>query len=149
MSIHGTNAKLIHSFEQLEAINSAKTEEERKELLLKYGKSSPLNYLLSMNFHSGIKVDLPNGMPPTTKLDDVTHPDMMHPLHTQITKMRICFVDSKIPKFKKEKVFLDIIEAIPYKEVLILVSCKDKALTETFPNITKELVQEVFPAYVG
>lgn len=143
------NVRLMHSFEKFEAINEAKTDEAREQLLKQYGNDSPLNYLLSMNFNQKIKVDLPEGMPDTLNLDTRVHPDLMHPLATQINRMRNCFVDARIPKFKKEKIFLDIIECIPIKEVYVLVACKDKALEELYPNITKELVQKVFPNFIG
>lgn len=148
MSVRGTNMKLIHAFEQLDVINDAKDDETRNELLKKYGSLSPLSYMLSLNFNPKIKLDLPPGMPDTLKMDDMTNPDMMHPLHTQVAKLRNCFTDSKVPKFKKEKIFLDIVECISYKEVVVLVACKDKQLTELYPNVTLELVKSVFPSYV-
>lgn len=149
MSIRGTNMKLIHAYEIFDFIQKSETPEELAANLKKYGNQSPINYLLSMNFNKNIVVDLPSGIPETEKLDATVHPDMMHPLATQITRMRLCFVDSKLSKIKKEKVFLDIIECIPLKEVEVLVSCKDKALTEMYPAITKELVESVFPSFVA
>ena len=144
MSTRATNSKLIHAFEHLEAIEKAEGD-EKLALLKQYGAESPLNYLISLNFSKTLQLDLPEGMPPTKKLDDQTHPDMMHPLRTQIQKIRNCFPDVAISKLKKEKIFIDILENVAYKEAVILVHCKDKALEEVYPSITAELVEEAFP----
>lgn len=144
------NVKLIHAFEQLDAIEAAKGE-EKIELLKQYGTASPLNFLLSLNYRSDIKLEIPEGLPPTIDpkdIDTVTHPDLIGILGNQIKRLLNCRVETQIPKFKKEKMFIEIMMACPWKDAQILCACKDKALSELYPTITRGLVQSVFPAYV-
>lgn len=134
--------------EYLDAISKAKTEEEQLTLLKKYGAIPPLSFLLSMNYNKTVVFDLPEGMPPY-KRDESIHPDLFAPLGSQIRRMLVCLKSrAEVPKWKKEGVFIEILEAINPAEADILVFCKDRALTELYPAITAELVAKVFPSYV-
>ncbi len=139
-----SNAK--HAFEFLKLINDAKSERNRIELLQKWGNTLPLNMLLSLNFDSTIALDLPPGTPPH-KRDEQTHFDLFAPLASQLVRLKACLKTSNIRKMDKERVFIQVIENVSPAEADILVACKDKALTEMFPKITKELVAKVFPVY--
>lgn len=138
--------KFAHEFLQLiEKANG----DEKIELMKKYGGHPPLNFLLSMNYNKNVLFDLPSGMPPY-KRDEATHEDLFSPLASQIRRMFSCLSSNKtIPRFKKENVFIQLLEAINPKEADILLACKDRALTELYPSITKELVGSVYPAYVS
>lgn len=136
-----------HAAEFLKLINDADTDQNREELLSQYGKVIPLSMLLSLNFNDRLKLDLPAG-PPPYKRDEATHPDLMTPLSTQITRLKACLTTNNIPKYKKEQVFIQTIEMVPPCDADVLVACKDKALEELYPNITKQLVAKVFPNYV-
>lgn len=142
-----------HAFEYFKFLNEA-PDDQRESILQQIGKRPPLDMLLSLNFSPRIKLDLPEGMPrnedgsPAYKADYVTHPDMMTPLATQMSRLKSCLPTSQIRKFEKEKVFLTVLEYISPKEAEILCACKDKALQELYPNITADLVGKVFPNYV-
>lgn len=140
------NTKSKQAAEFLKEINDAQDEKKREELLYTYGKTSPLNMLLSLNFSESISLELPEGMPPY-KRDEETHPDLLTPLASQIVRLKACVSTNKIPKFKKEQIFIQVVEMIPPCDADVLVSCKDKSLEELYPNITKELVKKVFPNY--
>ncbi len=143
-----TNVKPKFAFEFLDMI--AKLEGEEQEAKLKeYGALSPLNFLLAMNFDSNVVLDLPSGMPPYNR-NESDHQDLYAPLSTCIKRIMLCTKqNTQTRKVKKEHVFIQMLEGINPKEADILVACKDKALHELYPTITKELVQKVFPAYVN
>lgn len=145
--------RLIHAFEQLDAIEKA-TGYEKQKLLEEYGKKTPLNWVLSLNFRDDIVLELPEGMPPMDlkDMDDSTHPDMQGLLSASIGRLKYCVNNkekSHLKKFKKEQIFYEIIATVPIKDAEILCSAKDKSLTEMYPTITRELVGEIFPAYVS
>ncbi len=142
--------KLVHAFEMLDKIEKSEGEEKIKALK-EYGGKSPLNYILSLNFNTKVSLDLPEGMPPLEpeEMDGVTHPDMMGNLSSNIHRLNYCLKESNIKNFKKEDIFIQVLLACPLKDAEILCAAKDKALEELYPSITKEVVQSVYPSYIG
>ena len=142
--------KHIHAFEMFEDIEKAEND-VKVHLLKEYGSKSPLNFLLSLNFRHDIKLDLPEGMPPLDPkdMDAVSHPDFSGNLSSNIHRLKNCMTGSKLPIFKKEDIFIQVLLACPLKDAEILCFAKDHALEEMYPSITAELVSTVFPAYVN
>ena len=140
-----TNVKPKFANEFFEAIEKA----ENKETKLKeYGELPPLNFILSMNFDSNVQFDLPEGMPPYNR-NEADHPDLYAPLASNIRRILVCLKsDNRLPKWKKENTFIQMLEGCNPKEADILVHAKDKALTEMYPWLTADLVKTVFPSYV-
>lgn len=119
-----------------------------KAALWEHGKKPPLNFLLAMNFDKRIEFDLPEGMPPYNR-NEADHPDMYAPLASNIRRIMTCLkTDGRHPRWKKENIFIQMLEGCNPKEADILVFAKDKALHELYPWLTIELVKEVFPDYV-
>lgn len=137
-----------HANEVLEKINNEKNKEKQKAMLLEYGKKSPYNMLLSLNFCDRIKLDLPEGVPPYKQDGDTDKDLFSSSLANEIRKLGHCMQPSALPGWKRENMFIQVCESIPLKEAEVLVFAKDKALTELYPNITKALVEELFPEYV-
>lgn len=140
-----------HVYEVLEKIDKAKTAEERKHLLKEYGAKHPFNLILSLNFDKNIIVDVPEGMPPH-KRDDTLHPDLYGTSLAQVIRRIKPLIKGSpesrnLTKSKREYIFIQIVESIPPKEAEVIVFAKDKALEELYPNITRELVNELFPNY--
>lgn len=136
-----------HAFEFLALINEAKTEDDQIILLKKWGGIVPLSMLLSLNFNSKLKLDFPSGAPPYNR-DETIHPDMATPLSGQIQRLKACVPNNGIKRMDKERVLLQVLEQISFKEADVLIACKDKALNEMFPNIKAETVKKCFPSYV-
>ena len=142
--------KLIHAYEELDAIE-AETDPVKKTIMLqKYGSVSPLNFILSLNFNHEIKLDIPEGMPPMNPKDmgHYSHPDFAGLLSANIARLRHCMAGGDLKKFQKERQFMDVILNCPLKDAEIVCSAKDHALEELYPSITAEFVAAVFPAYV-
>jgi len=137
--------KTIREWEIFEDMNNLDLQDD---LMKQYGNTSPLNYLLSLNFNDNVKLELPEGMPPYNR-DEVTHEDFQGALVHSIARLKNCLPGVKMKKMDKERIFIQILESIPPKSADILVFCKDKALHELFPNITKELVEKYHPHLVG
>lgn len=137
--------KLTREWEIFEDMNNPELQDE---LMKTYGNSVPINYLLSLNFNDKVKLDLPEGVPPY-KRDDLTHADFQGALVHSIQRLKNCLPGISLKKMHKESIFIEILESIPPKSADILIFCKDKALHELFPNITKELVEKYHPHLVG
>lgn len=136
----------LREWEILKAINDA-GELSRETLLKEWGNTAPISHILAFNFNTARRFDLPEGVPPY-KRDDATHVDFQGALVHQIKKLANCMVGSTLPKMKKEHIFIEVLESIPPRSADIVLAMKEKAITELYPNITKELVQKVFPQFV-
>jgi hypothetical protein len=115
-----------------------------KVLHLQENVSFGLATLLQLAFSPNIKLELPEGPPPYKT--DTSPPDRtLNRYDNAIRDIGACVVENKIPSFKKEKVFIQILESVSEKDALILIAAKDKKLTELYPILTKELVEKAFP----
>ena len=142
--------KLIHAFEQLDAIENETDLSKKTALIKEYGAKAPLNFILSLNFNRAIQLDLPEGMPEldVKDMDAHTHPDFAGLLGANITRLRHCTIDSDLRRSKKEQIFYELLINCPLKDAEIVCSAKDKALTELYPTITADVVRAVYPTYV-
>lgn len=83
---------------------------------------------------------LPEGMPETTKLQEDL-PDGMGDTSIQMEWRRIsAFIDSnhnmqKLPDWKREMNWLQIIEGLHHKEAKVLTAVKDGKLLEVYPQL--------------
>lgn len=132
-------------WEVFEAMNDKP--DEADALMQEWGGQIPFNYLLSLNFNPKVKIGIPEGMPPY-KRDEVTNSDFQGSLVRVIDRFKYCLDGSNLKKLKREQIFIEILESIPPKSADLLVFCKDKALHELFPKITKELVEKHWPGLV-
>jgi hypothetical protein len=116
--------------------------------LKEYGVKPPLNFLLAMNYDERVEFDLPEGMPPHKDITEA-HQDLYAPMASSIRRILMCLKsDTRLPRYKKENVFIELIESLNPEEANILVFAKDRALIELYPWLTREFVQSVFPDYV-
>ena len=132
--------------EKLDKIDKAKGK-DKEELLKQMGAVHPLNMILSLNFDEHVKLDVPEGVPPY-KRDEATHPDLFPTtLQAQLPRLRAILKGNRLKRLQKEAIFIQVLEGIPPKEADVLLYAKDRALTELYPTITKELVKKIFPNY--
>jgi hypothetical protein len=117
---------------------------EDKVKHLKENQSFGLVTLLQLAFSPSIKLELPEGAPPYKP--DVSSPDRtLNRYDNAIRDIGVCVVENRIASFKKEKVFIQILESVSEKDAEIIIAAKDKKLTELYPHVTKELVEAAFP----
>ena len=117
---------------------------EDKVKHLRENQSFGLATLLQLAFDPKIKLELPEGSPPLKS--DPSSPDRtLQRYDNAIRDIVVCVVENKIPAFKKEKVFIQILESVSDKDAEIIIAAKDKKLTELYPLVTLELVKSAFP----
>lgn len=142
--INKRKSMVLFPHEVFESLEQSKNKEERVAIL-RNGTSLALKLILQCAFDSSIIFDLPSGAPPY-------NPDRS-PLGLQQTPLkqaiqilpRLTKNNTRIDNFRKEKLFIQLIENVYPKDALIILDAKDKKLHKTYPLLTKSLVREAFP----
>lgn len=98
--------------------------------------------LLFYAFSPQVKFLLPEGAPPYKPCDFL---DQEGRLYTEARKLYL-FIEGGNPNlstFKREMLFIQLLESISKDDAVLLINVKDKKLP--FKNITKAVVEEAFP----
>jgi hypothetical protein len=98
--------------------------------------------LLWYVFRKDAKFDLPAGEPPYTKME-VPQNMGLNRLPAEIRKLEYLLPTSNLNKIKKEKIFIEILEAVTPDEADLVLQVKDKKLK--YKGITRKLVEESLP----
>jgi hypothetical protein len=131
---------LIH--EIIENVSKKKTKEEKIELL-KQHESWALKDVLRGAYDSSIEWNMPKGNPPFTKNQDHNAPSNLLRENTKFKYFVKGGPGDKMPKFKREKIFIGLLESIHPKDAELVVGMINKSLP--VKGITKNLVKEAFP----
>jgi hypothetical protein len=139
-----SNNKLKHPFEIFERVQSADKAAERI-LILQENESYELKTILQAAFRSDIKFDLPPGAPPYTPSSNPAGVNFS-PLRKQVdTLVRLLVGNNTYNRFKKEMVFIKLLENIHSSDAEILIAMKDKKLTKKYSLLTSSLIKKAFP----
>jgi hypothetical protein len=134
--------KLLH--ELFEEAQNAKTRDERIKLF-KDNDTFVLKTVLQLAYNKSIELDFPDGAPPFTANTAPTGLESVR-LKNVIKPLGNCVKGNKIAGFKKEKIFIGILESIHSKDAEILIAAKDKKLSKLYSKVTENLVEKTFPA---
>ena len=129
--------------EVLEKIQKAKSEPTRLKAL-QANDSFALKTILQVNFREDLIFQLPEGPPPYTP-DEGVAGEQLSPINKAIRQLQHCVSTSKVPQWKKEQLFIRLLETVHAEDAKVLIAMKDKKLTEVYPNLTKKLVQKAYP----
>ena len=139
----------LYIHEILTKVSEAKTPEEKVSILKDYN-SLALRNILRGSFDESLVFILPEGKPPYREDDapeGYTRSSIQHKC-----KQFAYFVKGgpgeNLPAYKRERMFIEILEGVHPKEAEIVIAMKDKSLNKIYNSITKELVQEAFPTLV-
>jgi hypothetical protein len=100
--------------------------------------------LLQMNFMKTLNFDLPEGSPPYNE-DEGAAGQQVRPFDKAIQEIQYCTTFSKLPKLKKEMIFIRILETLHKDDAKILILAKDKKLSKEYSFITESTVRKAFP----
>jgi len=142
MDTAGSSAPLLH--EILTKVNNAK-DKPAKIAVLKKNDSIPLRQIIKGAFDPKIKWALPEGIPPYKENDAPAGPE--HTTLFQEARRLWHFVegaDSKLPKTKKEMMFIQLLEGLHKDDAALMVAVKDKALNKKYKGLTDAVVKEAF-----
>ena len=130
--------------EILDKVHKAKTKDQKIKLLREHG-ASQLRAVLKSSFDPKIEWVLPEGDVPYAKNDAPAGTE-----HTTLaTESRKLFHfikggDGQTPQWKKEQMFVQLLEGLHETEAELLVRTKDKKLHQIYKGLSSNVVREAF-----
>lgn len=134
------NSSLVH--EILTEVSELKTKKEKIQLLQQMN-SLHLRNILRGAFDNTIQWDLPEGTPPVNVNDQTPRP--IRKISDQLKYFVTGGPGSKLLTAKKQRMFISFLEQIHSKDVAVVIAMKDKKMTEMFPGLKRDVVNEAFP----
>ena len=137
-----TYTPLIH--EVLKKVHNAKTKEKKVEIL-RENNSDALRIIIKGSFDPNIEWIVPEGEVPYNKNEAPEGTE-----HTQLfqeSKKLWRFIkgaDTKTPQWKKENMFVQILEGLSQGEAEVVVAAKDKKLHQVYKGLSAAVVKEAF-----
>ena len=137
-----TYTPLIH--EVLKKVHNAKTKEKKVEIL-RDNNSDALRIIIKGSFDPNIEWVVPEGDVPYNKNEAPEGTE-----HTQLfqeSKKLWRFIkgaDTKTPQWKKENMFVQILEGLSQGEAEVVVAAKDKKLHQVYKGLSAAVVKEAF-----
>ena len=127
-------------FEVMQEVAKAKKKTD-KVSILKQNESWALKDVIRGSMDKTVKWSLPDGEPPYTPAEIHNHPT---DLRRQNVKFKFfvkgMFMDT--PKFKKERMFLEMIEGVHPEDAKLVIGMINK---KTPKGITRAVVEEAYP----
>ena len=141
-SSNSSNTLLIS--EVLDKVHKAKTKADKLKVL-KANDSAPLRMVIKSSFDPKIEWVLPEGEVPFRANDVPAGTDHTR-LHSESRKLYrfIKGGDADTPQYKKELMFVQLLEGLHESEARLLVNAKDKKLHQVYKGLSKDLVKEAF-----
>lgn len=133
-------------FEILEEFEKQDTTIKRKEVLLKYANIPALTDVLRGTFDDSLQFTLPEGRPPFTANRPESTPSTLRKQHKQFSMFVKGGPGDSLPTFKKETLFIRLLESIHPADAEIVLSMVSKK--SPVKHLTKELVKEAFPKLI-
>ena len=132
--------KYVH--EILEEVQKTKTKADKIKILQKHDNNWGLKDYLLGSFSEKIKWNLPAGNPPYTPCEEHNAPTHLAKKNKDFRFFVKGGPGDRLPAFKRESIFIGLIEAIHPKEALLVLSMINK---EKPKGITKKVVEEAYP----
>ena len=134
--------KLLIS-EVIKKTSNAKTKAEKIKIL-RDNNTQALRSILKWNFDPAIQTDLPEGEVPFNKNDSPIGTE--HTVLERESKGLWRFIKgaNTLSKFKREQLFIQLLEGLHESEAEIIILTKDKQLHNKY-RITQAVVKEAFP----
>lgn len=130
-------------FEILDEFSKQSTKSDRKDVLLKYKDVSALTDVLRGTFDDSLQFLLPEGKPPYTPNTPESVPSTLRKQHKQFGYFVKGGPGTNMPAYKREMLFIRLLEAIHPRDAEIVLSMVSKQAPVKY--LTKKLVQEAFP----
>ena len=139
--------KRMEVFEILERFEKAKNKQERVKVL-KENEIMPLLDVLRGTFDEAIQWNLPGGTPPYTPSSEESPPSSLLRQHLQFKYfVKGLRESSKLNPIRRERMFIDMLEAVHPRDAEILVSMINKK--SPVKGLTKTVVKEAFPELIS
>lgn len=128
-------------FEILEEVSKTKSKAD-KVAILKSNESWALKDVIRGSMDPVVKWNLPTGEPPYTASEARSHPTNLLRENTKFTYFVKGGKGDSLPAFKRENIFLGILEGIHPSDAQLLLDMINKKIPK---GLTKPIVEEAFP----
>jgi hypothetical protein len=128
-------------FEVLEEVASKKKKAEKIQVL-KQNASWALKDIIRGSLDSKVSWNLPEGAPPYTAAEEHNHATDLHRDYRQFSWFVKGGKGDKLPAFKRERIFIGILESVHPEDAKLIISMINK---EAPKGVTRKLVEEAFP----
>ena len=137
------NKVTLYVHEILDKVSKEAKRADKIKLLQQHSTNWAMKDILRGSFDDSIRWNLPAGRPPYEPAAAESHPSNL----TQHNKKFRYFVKGGpgdgMPAFRREKMFLDILEIIHPQDAELMLGMVNKNLN--IKGVTKKLIQEAFP----
>ena len=138
--------KDMQVFEILTEFEDIQGRTNKLNYLKKFTEHVPLKYILKFNYCNTIKSVIPEGTPPFN--DEQNDGPSRADLWQYITVFPT-FVESnqsmQTKPLQREKLFIEMLEAIDVQEAKMLILAKDRTLEKLYPSLDVDIAREAFP----
>ena len=130
--------------EVLTKVNNAKTK-DKKIAILKENDSEALRAIIKSSFDPKIQWVMPEGDVPykPNEVPEGTEHTRLNQEYRQLWHY-IRGADSKTPQFRKEQMFVQLLEGLHEDEAKVLCHAKDKVLHQKYKGLSDNVVKEAF-----
>ena len=130
--------------EVLRKVHNAKTKDKKIELLRQYD-CEPLRMIIKSSFDPNIEWTIPEGEVPF-KVNEAEEGTEHTVLRREARKLYrfIKGGDDATPRFKKENMFIQMLEGLHKSEAELLIAAKDKKLHQVYKGLSAAVVKEAF-----
>lgn len=116
---------------------------KRLEALKKIGSLiQNVKILLHYTYHKNVVMSLPEGDPPYRPMD-IPHNMGLNRLPAEMKKLQYLLPMTNMAQIKREKIFIEMLEAVSPEEAKLLLMVKNKKLD--YKGFSRKLVEEAFP----
>ena len=130
--------------EVLKKVHNAKTKDKKIQILRKNDHDS-LRMVIKSSFDPNIEWLIPEGDVPFK--ENEAEEGTEHTVLRREAKKLYRFVkggDDTLPQFKRENMFIQLLEGLHKSEAQLIVDAKDKKLHQVYKGLSKEVVKEAF-----
>ena len=131
--------------EILDQVDGLKTKQEKIDLLKRY-ENPAIRLVLRINFDPNLNMGLPEGEPPYKK--ELDKPIGYHETNL-IKELRRFYIwldpKTQLPKVRKEKLFIEMLEGLHHTEAEVLCLAKDRKLQKKYKSVKADIVRESYP----
>jgi len=132
--------------EIIEKASAAKTKADKIKILREHQNNWALKDVLRGIFDDSVQWLLPEGKPPYEPAEESSVPSNLLKHNRKFANWVKGGPGEKMPAFRREKLFIDLLEIVHPKDAELLCNMIDKK--QPAQGITKKLVQEAYPGLI-
>lgn len=131
----------LYVYEVIDKVKSQKKKADKVQVL-KDNESWALKDIIRGTFDSSVLWNLPAGSPPYTPATEQSHPSNLLRENKQFRYFVKGGPGDKLPAYKRENIFIGLIEGVHPKDAELVISMINK---EKPKGLTRPVIEEAFP----